>query len=219
MLMGESSLSLGQTKPGEGSLSSCADYFVLLEQPRRPWLDPDILKARFLELSASLHPDHVHGGSDLEKETANRRCSELNAAYQCLREPKERLGHLLALERGTRPSGIETVPENALGLFMRVGQLCRSVDAFVGAKPNVTSPLLKVERFKEALRWTDQVQTLLSDLQEDWSTEESRLRDLNAVWESGTRPLAECEQTYRRMSYLGRWLSQLRERMTQLSLE
>ena len=36
------------------------DAFALLSEPRRPWLDAEALKARFLPLSAAVHPDRVH---------------------------------------------------------------------------------------------------------------------------------------------------------------
>ena len=74
------------------------DYFALLRTPRRPWLDADSIKQTFFTLSAELHPDRVHTADAAEKHTANERSAELNAAYQCLREPRERLRHLLELE-------------------------------------------------------------------------------------------------------------------------
>ena len=33
------------------------DYFNLLSEPRRPWLNPEALKQKFLNLSAEVHPD------------------------------------------------------------------------------------------------------------------------------------------------------------------
>ena len=66
------------------------DYFALLDEPRRPWLEPDSLKARFLALSAEVHPDRLHNAPEAQKQAANQQCAELNSAYRCLREPKER---------------------------------------------------------------------------------------------------------------------------------
>jgi len=76
------------------------DCFELLQEPRRPWLDADALKARFLKLSAAAHPDRFHGGTESERAQANDRSAELNAAYNTLRETRDRLFHLLELERG-----------------------------------------------------------------------------------------------------------------------
>ena len=67
------------------------DYFALFDEPRRPWLDTDSLKAKFLALSAQAHPDRVHGAAETDKLAANHRYTELNAAYNCLREPRDRL--------------------------------------------------------------------------------------------------------------------------------
>jgi hypothetical protein len=36
------------------------DCFALLNEPRRPWLDSEALKQRFVSLSAELHPDRTH---------------------------------------------------------------------------------------------------------------------------------------------------------------
>src|SRR5260221_13341315 len=108
------------------------DYFALLTEPRRPWLDLEQLKAEFLALSAEAHPDRVHQASDAEKGSANQRFAELNAAYNCLREAKSRLQHLLELELGSRPKEVQEIAPETMDLFMEVGQLCREVDRFIG---------------------------------------------------------------------------------------
>lgn len=80
------------------------DYFVLLGEQRRPWLDPDSLKRKFLALSAELHPDRFHGADDAEKRSAQQGYAELNQAYNCLRRPKERLRHLLESKLAPHPN-------------------------------------------------------------------------------------------------------------------
>ena len=40
------------------------DYFALLNEPRRPWLDADLLKQTFLTLSAGAHPDKIHSANE-----------------------------------------------------------------------------------------------------------------------------------------------------------
>src|SRR5262245_66602512 len=107
------------------------DYFNLLQVPRRPWLNLEELKGSFLSLSAALHPDHLEPVSDADKEAAGQRYAELNAAYQCLREPRDRLNHLLELERGQKPRGIDRVPGATMDLFIRVEAVCRGTDGFV----------------------------------------------------------------------------------------
>src|SRR5204862_2338470 len=75
------------------------DYFALLGEARRPWLDTEALKAKFLTLTANVHPDRVHKAIPAEKQTAHQLYTELNAAFNCLRGPKTRLLHLFELER------------------------------------------------------------------------------------------------------------------------
>ena len=48
-----------------------------------------------------------------------------------LREPKDRLQHLLELESGAKPGNIQSTPPELTDLFFAVGQLCRDVDTFV----------------------------------------------------------------------------------------
>lgn len=61
------------------------DAFALLGEERRPWLDPEVLKQRFHEMSGPLHPDRHHGAPEGEREDAGKRYAELNAAYSVLK--------------------------------------------------------------------------------------------------------------------------------------
>src|SRR5688500_7123106 len=110
------------------------DYFALLKEPRHPWLDPDALKQKFLPLSAEVHPDRVHNAVGAERDTANRTYAELNAAYNVLREPRDRLIHLLELELGQKPRDIQKIPPGTMDLFVEVGQTCRDADAFLAER-------------------------------------------------------------------------------------
>src|SRR5262249_20203694 len=107
------------------------DPFALLDEPRRPWLDPARLKAKFLSLSALVHPDRTHGATEQEKAVANQRFTELNAAYLRLRELKSRLQVLIELERGTAPSSVQPVGSKYVSLFTQISDLCRKTDTFL----------------------------------------------------------------------------------------
>lgn len=202
------------------------DCFAALDEPRRPVLDPESLKARFLARSAELHPDRQHHAGETERLAATERYAALNHAYITLQDTGKRLGHLLELELGRKPSGIETVPAEWMEGFMEVGQLCRSVDAFVAAQATITSPLLKVQGFQKAMAWKDAVDALtrrmtarLEGLLED-------LRAINPAWEAAppigdpTRaaalPLDELTGIFRSVSFLSRGIAQLRERAVKL---
>jgi Fe-S protein assembly co-chaperone HscB len=205
-----------------------ADYFSLLNEPRRPWLDPEGLKAKFHAFTAAVHPDRVHGASEAEKLAANQRYAELNAAYQCLREPKGRLQHLLELERGEKVDDVQQIAPGTMELFMEVSQLCRETDAVLGEKASVTSPMLKVQLFEKAMALSERLTSLLEKLDGHRERLAAQLRNLNMAWETAppvgapTRlhvlPCSRLEHIYREFSYLNRWTQQLQERMLQLSL-
>lgn len=204
------------------------DSFSLLNEPRRPWLDSDALRARFLPLSAGAHPDRVYSEGEAGKLAANHRYAELNAAYNCLREPRDRLLHLLELELGAKPSDIQRIPPGTMDLFVEVGQLCRDVDGFLTEKAGVTSPLLKVKIFELGMEWTDRLNELQKKINAKRAELNAELRSLNARWESAppvgdparpaALPLERLEQLYRVCSYVARWSEQTQERVVQLAM-
>lgn len=198
------------------------DYFVLFNEPRRPWLEPETLKSKFLALAAETHPDKQCGASEMEKLAANRRSAELNAAYHCLAEPKSRLLHLLELERGAKPKDIQQIPEALADLFAEVATTCRNADQFLAEKSKVASPLLQVRLFERAQGWIDQLrvlQTKLAGLHEKLVEE---LKSLDASWAAQaagrTVLLRRLEELYRLFGYFNRWSGQIQERIVQLSL-
>ena len=142
------------------------DYFALLNEPRRPWLDADSLKQKFLALAAGIHPDRIHNADELEKAGAKRRYAELNAAYNCLAEPKSRLLHLLELELGAKPNDIQQIPSALADLFAEVATTCRNADAFLAEKSKVTSPLLQVQLFERGQDWVEKLNALQKKLNE-----------------------------------------------------
>jgi DnaJ-domain-containing protein 1 len=205
------------------------DCFALLAEPRRPWLDLERLKQTFLARSADAHPDRVHSSaSAAEREQYATRSAELNTAYNRLREPRERLAHLLELELNHRPANIQAVPASAMDQFFAVGQLCREADQFIAARAQITSPLLKVEAFTTAMTISDRVTALQRTLEKELATLEAALKSLNDAWLSAPPvgspgraaqlPLERLEELFRSISYLARCRAQLQERFVQLSM-
>jgi len=203
------------------------DAFVLLDEPRRPWLDAEALKQKFLPLSSAVHPDRTHNSPEAEKHATNERYAELNAAYNALREPRDRLLHLLELELGTKPSDIQRIPPGTMDLFVEVGQICRDADTFIAERANVTSPLLKVQMFERGMEWTDKLQALQQRINAKRDELTAELQDMNKAWESAppigspqrtaALPLERLEQIYRVFSYIARWSEQIQERNLQLA--
>ena len=199
------------------------DCFALFNEPRRPWLEPDALKRKFLALSASLHPDKIHSAGTAARAGAAKSFAELNAAYQCLAEPKSRLLHLLELELGAKPQDIQRIPAALADQFAEVATACRNADGFLADKSRVTSPLLQVQWFERGQAWVEKLtalQQMLNDLHRHL------LNQLKALDEQWTRPaatarqelLAELEELYRRLGYFNRWNRQIQERVAQLSM-
>jgi hypothetical protein len=201
------------------------DHFALLQEPRRPWLDPESLKQKFLTLSSGIHPDHATG--ETEKAAATRDFADLNAAWQCLREPKDRLGHLLELELGARPRDTQDVPPGAMDLFFEVGRLCREADVFLAAKAKTSSPLLQAQMFSQGMELTDRLNELQQRINLRRDELLGQLQGMNAAWETAPPPgsasrsaalsLDTLEGVYRMFSYIARWTGQIQERVVQLS--
>jgi DnaJ-domain-containing protein 1 len=198
------------------------DHFALLNEPRRPWLDADLLKQKFLAQSANLHPDKIHSAGNAEKNVTAKKFAELNAAYNRLLEPKSRLLHLLELELGAKPRDIQQIPPALADLFAEVANVCKSADQFLIEKTNATSPLLQVQLFERGQGWIEKLNELQRRLNELREQVLAQLKSLDAKWIAGdatTRRelLPNLEELYRLFSYFNRWNNQIQERVVQLS--
>jgi hypothetical protein len=178
---------------------SVPDYFALLEQPRRPWLDPATLKEAFLSKSKRVDPDQA---------------AALNAAYQCLTAPQLRLRHLFELETGKRPEAVQDVPPDLTGVFMRVTQTVRDVDAFLREWSAVTG-LLKAQRFGDAQQWVETLQSVQGEINRQLGELDRRLAQLGDAHDPDKSGLLELYQLF---SYYTRWSSQIQERLTRLAV-
>jgi hypothetical protein len=200
-----------------------ADFFALLNEPRRPWLDADLLKQKFLALSANLHPDRIHSASEADKVETTKKFTELNAAYNCLAEPKLRVLHLLELELGAKPNDIQTIPAALADLFAEVANSCRSADIFLAEKRRPTSPLVQVKLFERGQDWVEKLNGLQRKLNELREKLTDELRSLDTQWISADATLRreflpKLEELYRLFGYFNRWNNQIQERVVQLSL-
>ncbi len=202
------------------------DYFALLDERRSPWLEPDLLKRKFLDLSAAVHPDRVHNAPETEKLAAHQRYTELNAAYHCLREPRERLRHLLELESGAKLEQVKTFPADLMDLSLEVGRLCRETDAFLAEKSRTTSPLLQVQMFERGQNCAQPLMELQKTLNGRQQEVINEVKRLDEKWLTGNESagagqgtgLKRLEELYRRLSYLTRWSGQVQERLVQLAI-
>lgn len=198
------------------------DFFKLLDEPRRPWLDADLLKQKFLALSAETHPDKILSANENDKLGAAKKFAELNAAYNCLAEPKSRLLHLLELELGAKPKDIQQIPAALADLFAEVANSCRSADNFLAEKAKATSPLLRVQFFERGQEWIEKLNVLQRKLNELREQLMDRLKSLDEKWLAADTNLRrdilpKLEELYRLFGYFNRWNNQIQERVVQLS--
>jgi hypothetical protein len=205
-----------------------SDHFARLSEARRPWVELEPLKIRFYERSAQVHPDRFHEAEESVRLAATQDYAEYNAAYQVLREPRERLLHLIELESGAKPRDIQKIPPGTMDLFVEIGQACREGDEFLKQKAAATSPMLKLRLLQAGLEWMDRFLALQERVNAQRTALEGELQALNAVWASAppvgdpgrlaALPLERLEVIYRAMSYVARWTSQIQERVVQLAV-
>lgn len=201
------------------------DHFAVLGQPRRPWLDADLLKERFHEFSAAVHPDHVHNQDAPVRQQADARYVGLNAAYQCLRNPKARLEHLLQLESGSKPGDLRAIPDDVVQLFGEVGTLLRDTHGLIAEKAQVTSSILKVGLLEKAVPHLEKISRLQAAIQTRLNGVTDDLRTLDRNWDECLRDparraaaLATSERLYHLFGFFDRWARQLQERSFQLTV-
>ena len=202
------------------------DYFTLLGQPRRPWVDLEALKEKFFALSTTVHPDRVHGADKTIKAQADESYAALNAAHQCLRETKLRLQHLLLLETGSKPGDLKTIPEDLVQMFSQVALLLRQTDPLLKEKAQAVSPMLKVGVLERAMPHLGNISTLRAAIDRRRSELDGELHALDAGWEAAAgnfetreQALAEVRRLYHLFGFLDRWSAQLGERMIQLTMD
>ena len=197
------------------------DYFALLDEPRRPWLDAESLKKKFFSLSAQVHPDRVHQADEAERISADQHYKDLNAAFNCLREPRDRLRHLLELERGVKPAELQSIPAELAGLGMNVGQICREADEFIDGMTKVTSPLLRAERFQESQELLERLLDLQKRVTRNQEWALGRVQAIDKAWSSASARRDEIlhalEGLYRVLGFFLRWSGQIQERIVGLA--
>jgi molecular chaperone HscB len=89
------------------------DHFRTLGMPRAFDLDLEKLEAAYLELSRTLHPDHVAGDPAM-RTRAVLHLAQVNDAYQVLRDWQRRADYLLGLEGGPSAAEHKQVPDGFL---------------------------------------------------------------------------------------------------------
>lgn len=177
------------------------DYFALLGEPHQPWLDADLLKEKYHRLTARHHPD-VAGANGAD-------FSNINAAYQTLRDPVRRLRHFLQLEFPEALSAPQNMPEKIVELFLRIGAQKRNLEEFLAREERASSPLLRASLAGAKMRLLEDVEKLLRLAQTGYEGLAVELRALD--WQNGPSEVGDhLAKIHQSLAFFGKWIDQLR---------
>ena len=174
------------------------DYFALLQQPRKPWLDAEQLKQKYHELARGKHPE----------------MAILNEACRVLADPKLRLHHLLSVEGAPPSSAGHPVPDRLANLFIEIGALVTDVDCVLGEASAANNALRKSLLKTSILEQQRRVQDVLIRVRDLY---DNALNDLRSI-EDPQQSLAQIDDSYHQLAYLTRWRDLLEERQFRLSI-
>ncbi|MGI8891594.1 MAG: hypothetical protein ACR2G0_12545 [Chthoniobacterales bacterium] len=172
------------------------DYFALLEEARRPWLEAETLKEKYFARTRAAAPE-----------------AELNEAFRVLSDPKLRLQHLLLLEGAELNAG-RAVPPSVAELFWNTGTLLREIDRWLLRSAEATSALARALLSGERAKLGASLEILEQQLGAIYETEVSQLRAMEKLPNDLTRLI----QHYDSISYLTRLREQMREKRFRLSV-
>jgi hypothetical protein len=181
------------------------DYFALLETERRPAINEESLKRTYFQQTESLRLQRAEADS----------LSSLNMAFRTLANPATRILHLLKLEFGDSHGG-QIGPD--LGqLFGAVVEALQTADQEFGSLTTESSALLRALAFQRMSKVREQLTQIDEDLSERERTLVSELERLDALW---TESPAQCReplaQIALRLTFVQKWLSEVRERKIRL---
>jgi hypothetical protein len=191
------------------ALPGMPDHFAILAQPRRPWLDAELLKEAFHRATAQQHPDVVGGSGDA--------ASALNAAYAVLRDPAARLRHLLELEWPGVIAGPAGIAPELADLFGRIAALRQAGAALAKKEAAAQSPLARALLAGDRAAYRKELQSIVAALGMAAVAATEELRVVDAAWESrdeSTRGALTALQ--QRFAFLAKWQAQVREDLFRL---
>ncbi len=174
------------------------DYFALLGEARRPWLEPEELKEKYFARARERPAD-----------------SELNEAFRVLSEPKLRLQHLLVLEGADLTAG-RPVPPAVAELFWNTGSVLREVDRWLLKSREASGALARALLSGERTKLEAKTEVLETELAGTYQDQLQVLRELEKA--AAPNELESLIRLYDSISYLTRLREQTKEKRFQLSV-
>jgi len=181
------------------------DYFALLDSERRPAINEEFLKNTYFRQTESLRLNRAEPDS----------LSSLNAAFRILANPATRIQHLLKLEFGDSHGG--QIGSDLGQLFGAVVEALQKADQEFGSLTTESSALLRALAFQRMEKVRDRLNQVDDDLSQQERILLSELDRFDALW---TESPAECReplaQIALRLTFIQKWLSEVRERKIRL---
>lgn len=113
------------------------NYFELFSLPVGFEIDIAALSARYQDLQRSIHPDKFTNGTDREKRLSMQQASNINEAYQSLKDPLKRAQYLLGLRGIDVHNESNTVMDTAF--LMQQMELREALDDIMDASDPLAS--------------------------------------------------------------------------------
>ena len=200
------------------------NYYKILGLPVQPCIDESALKANYLKLSASVHPDRKGGHMDKDPEQPD--AALVNEAQRTLSHTPSRLKHLLTLQTGSAPGNLRQVPDELGDFFMEIGALLHKLDTIIQDKPGESAPeLSRILFLKTSMSIRQLVESMLKKINQQIDRLQSQLETLNDQWK-----LIEMDHTippelfqnltsiYHEWTFFERWRGQLSERLLEMTV-
>jgi len=185
------------------------DPFAILGLPARPWLDAAALQSAFHRLGALHHPDSPGG--------ATAAFAAVNSAWQALRDPAQRLRHLLEIHGHTPTAGAAAIPPALADTFMGLAALRTALDRFLARHTAASGALAQALLASERTDLTRRLREALAHLEASRAQSHDTLRALDAAWDArDATTLAHLATLQQSLAFQGKWSDQLREGLFQL---
>jgi hypothetical protein len=181
------------------------DYFALLDIERRPAITEESLKQSYFRKTESLRLE----------EAATDALASLNMAFRTIANPATRIQHLLGLEFGDARGG--QIGLDLGELFGSVVQALQQADDELGSLSTESSALLRALAFQRMVEVRERLIQIEVELAQWESTLLSELGQLDILW---TESPAQCRESLAqialRLTFVQKWLSEVRERKIRL---
>ncbi len=192
------------------------DFFALLNQPRRPWLDEAALKESYHGKTRELHPD-ARRQDRREANSFPYSFAELNEAYRALSSPASRLQHLLGLNGESEAARTHSIPPRVEELFPAINAAISNAKLIAQKLDQRNTALGRGLLAMDLARARSELERCEKTLSQLNDASLADLRALDSEWDAASRLRREhARELQTTFTYLSRWRSQIGELRLQL---